>query len=237
MTKTSTSFALEEAEELLKTLPFDCRYGTHLRGKHVSITVTIIPGAAEGKVTGMLYCHAFGHLRPDWNRIEVFLDYVSNVRLLKFDNLGAARFECDSPTGEERTFHLYAYSLVRDDIVVVPEEIMTSASGFESNPRKALPITVDKISLTKGLAASAQFKGGVLQLVFQTASDGAGWQVLFWLGTADGVNVATGRKGLLFSPTDRMWRTQWLGGVAMPREATSLRLVYWTVPPPGTGVR
>src|ERR1017187_9997402 len=117
MIETSTSAAMQEAEELMNALDFDCRYGTHVRGSHVSVTVTMMPEPESGRVRGMVHCHAFGHLRPNWAEIDVFLDYGPDFGQLKFNQSGAAAFEFALSTGGDHLFHLYAVSRSRTPLV------------------------------------------------------------------------------------------------------------------------
>lgn len=231
MTETATSMVLQEAEELLNTLSFDYRYGTHVRGRKVTITVTMMPEPASNRVRGMLHCHAFGHLRPDWNEIDVFLDYGPDFQHLGFNRLSGAVFECERPSEQEHLFRLYA---VRRDLQpVATAQVPTFAGFFDPIKAQAIPpVTLDFVSHAAGLSPSARFEGGSLQLFFDTKVGSPGQQVAFWLETSEGAKIAGGRAKLEFSPLDSVWRAQWMGDLVIPQEVTKVRLLYWVVPPP-----
>jgi hypothetical protein len=235
MIETSTSAAMQEAEELMNALDFDCRYGTHVRGSHVSVTVTMMPEPESGRVRGMVHCHAFGHLRPNWAEIDVFLDYGPDFGQLKFNQSGAAAFEFALSTGGDHLFHLYAVSRSRTPLVT--QEMAASVADFSGKvTTPPQPVKLDFVSHAADLTPSHKFVGQELQLFFETKSASPSQQVAFWLGTVAGAKITAGRTNLALSPSQNMWRARWLGPVGIPKGVTHLRLLYWRVPSPDTAI-
>ncbi len=225
------SAALQEAEKLLNKLAFDSRYGTHVRGENLSLSVIITSQPGDAMVRGLIACHAFAHTEVEWNRLEAMFESDSGkINFLDFGEDGTTDiFEIGRD--EKTSYRLYA--LARPESL--GEEIgeaRVAVAFTTSDSALPRPVRVNSVPIDARIQVTLiPSETTALNLLFETNVKELGTgSVVFSFrsgyGTAEEHKLVSARAKFDESVQPGRWIATWDGRFEIPEGTDVITLVY-----------
>jgi hypothetical protein len=226
------SAVLQEAGKLLDKLAFDPRYGTHVRGENLSLSVIITSQPADGKVRGFVACHAFAHAEVEWSRLEAMIDSASpEPHFLDFGEDGTTK-SFEIVRDEKMSYHLYAWvkpeSLEEEEIGIA----MAGASFSDPNAPPPRPVRVNSLPIDPRIQVSViPSKTTAVNLLFETNTEDLGeGSVVFSFrsgyGTPAEHKLVSAHVKFEESLQAGRWIALWTGQFEIPEGTEVITLVY-----------